>query len=203
VARGVIVVAPLWAGRCRTARPDATIDRVDGLALRKGILSEQLAQGWAVHMPLGQGRVEAPPPASVDGFLTQMHRREHLSRRQQRIREIHQGIGAVLKAAIERVTKGVQGGEGCRLIHSLLFCHQHAHTVTHAILVVDQQLNRNVRRARIVALHAVQPPPARPSPLHLLEQMIYNISIIFALLEVHDGQPITPRPRTRPRSLYT
>jgi len=30
----------------------------------------------------------------------------------------------------------VQGGAGCRLIHGLSFCHQHAHTAIHASLVV-------------------------------------------------------------------
>jgi len=133
-----MVVAPLRAGRGGAAGPDTAIDGIDGLAVGQRVPAEQAAQGRVVHTPLGQRPVEAAPTAAMHRFQAQVGRGEHRTRRQQGISQIHQRSGPPLKAAIERVTEGVQGGDGCRLVHSRSFCHPQAHTATHRSLVLNR-----------------------------------------------------------------
>jgi len=87
------------------------------------MLDEQLSVCGAIDAALGQRRIEAALATAMHGFQAQVGGREHRSRRQQGVGELHQGIGTALKAVVERLAIGLQGGEPVKAVDSFLASH--------------------------------------------------------------------------------
>jgi hypothetical protein len=107
----VVIPAPR-AGLGVAAGPSANVYRINPwdvtLALGKGVSGEQIPQSVGVEAPFAQSRVEAAPAAAVYGRQAKMDRGRSSTRRQDRIGELEECVGASPEAIVKRLTKSAE-----------------------------------------------------------------------------------------------
>jgi hypothetical protein len=91
------------------------------------IADEQPSQGSGVDPSVPQRRVEAAPPAAVGRLEAQVDRGGHHPGGKEGIAELEERVGAVIEAAVDRVTEGAQGIDG---FHEDAFCYQESSLAT-------------------------------------------------------------------------
>ena len=104
--------------------------------------SEQPPQGSGVDLSVPQCRVEAAPPTAVGGFEAQVDRRRYHPGGKEGIAEFEERVGALVEAAVERVSEGAQGIDG---FHEDAFCYREAPLATPGTSHQLMQLKHKLR----------------------------------------------------------
>jgi hypothetical protein len=105
----VIVEAALGRALSVAARPGGDVHRVDRLPTGQRVAGQQPAQPLRVDPPAGQRGVGAAPAAPVRGFQAQVRQgRDRPLGAQQRVGQVHQGVGAVGAAGVQLGAEGLQ-----------------------------------------------------------------------------------------------
>jgi len=123
VARRVVVVAPRGAGLGVATRPDAVVDGVDRRPVGQRVARQEVAQHAACHAAMREGRVGATPPATMGRGQAQVCRRGGRARREQRVGELEEGVGAVAETGVCVGATCPQGGEGGCRVHRASLAH--------------------------------------------------------------------------------
>lgn len=113
VARRVVVVATLRAGLGIAPRPHADIDGEDRRCLiAEQMVGKQATERVGIHRAPCQSGIQTAPPATMDGFQTQVDRRRHRATDQQCVTQFEQGIAPSPQAGIDGDTEVTQQSEG-------------------------------------------------------------------------------------------
>jgi hypothetical protein len=111
---------------------------------------EQPPQGPRVEPSPVQRRVEATPSAAVRRFEAQVYRRGYHPGGKEGIAELEERVGAVIEAAVDRVTEGAQGIDG---FHTDAFCYQESSLATpvarHRLMRLKHKLRLYPKTARL------------------------------------------------------
>ena len=91
--------------------PDAQINSVDRLILRRHVPRQQCAEGRDVQVTLGQGRVETAPAAAVFGLQAEVGQGGSRFGCQQGVTKLEEGIGTSDKAGMQGTSEGAEGLE--------------------------------------------------------------------------------------------
>jgi hypothetical protein len=108
----VVVQATLGAAVGVAARPAGGIDRVGRQATVQRAAGQQGADPFGVEVAAGQGGVGAAPAAPVGRLQAQVGNRWDRLGAQQRIGQLHQGVGAAGAAGVQLGAEGTELAEG-------------------------------------------------------------------------------------------
>jgi hypothetical protein len=111
VAGGMVIKAAVWARLGIATGPDAQINSVDRLILRRRVPRQQCAEGRDVQVTLGQGRVETAPAAAVFGLQAEVGQGGYRFGCQQGVTKLEEGIGTSDKAVMQGTSEGAEGLE--------------------------------------------------------------------------------------------
>ena len=99
LTRRRVIVGAAWAGLRVVARPDAGVQRIDGLPIVQRIACDQLPQRRSINVAGSQGVIQTAPPTPMDRRQTQVGQRWHEPSHRGGVQQLEQSVAPRIKSS--------------------------------------------------------------------------------------------------------